>query len=377
MSAPKSFTFTRPGRPPLAAVSYAPRSDPRALLIWHHGLGEHAGRYTKSEWHLLLPHWEPHRAAHPHPPSQPLLSLSSPLLPHPVFSDFAAAGIAVATYDAAGHGATQAAAATAGTAAPSEFGLVTDWRLLVSDFMFFAAAAVSGGGGAVGCGGAPPPAPPGTPLFLGGHSMGGLVATLAAASWLGGGGGAPGPPPLPPPPPPPRPALAGLVLSSAAVDVEWTPILRIQAPLGGLLASLAPRARLIPAVRPEDMSADAATVAAYVGDPLNFVGKTRARTGNELLKAFRVASGPATASALTCPLIAIHGDADRCTSLPAVRRLVGAAASLDKGLVVFPGGFHELLHPWEGQDIALATLRDWMVAHAGGGGSGSGSQAKM
>jgi len=71
-------------------------------------------------------------------------------------------------------------------------------------------------------------------------------------------------------------------------------------------------------------------------------------------------------ASLTCPLLAIHGDADRCTSLPAVRRLVGAAASADKSLVVFPGGYHELLHPWEGRDKAVATLRDWVVAHAGG-----------
>ena len=101
------------------------------------------------------------------------------------------------------------------------------------------------------------------------------------------------------------------------------------------------------------------------------MGKTRVRTGNEMLKATRVARSPATASALTCPLLAIHGDTDRCCSLPAVRRLVGAAASTDKTLVVFPGGYHELLHPLPGvqhRDKAVATVRDWLVAHASDGG---------
>jgi alpha-beta hydrolase superfamily lysophospholipase len=98
------------------------------------------------------------------------------------------------------------------------------------------------------------------------------------------------------------------------------------------------------------------------------VGKTRARTANELLKGFRVASAPSTAAALTCPLLAIHGDTDHCTSLPAVRRLVASAAAADKTLVVFPGGYHELLHPWSGRDKAVATVRDWVVAHAGGEG---------
>jgi hypothetical protein len=46
--APRTFTFTPLGRPPVSAVAYAP-PNPRALLVWHHGLGEHAGRYTKSE----------------------------------------------------------------------------------------------------------------------------------------------------------------------------------------------------------------------------------------------------------------------------------------------------------------------------------------
>lgn len=42
----------------------------------------------------------------------------------------------------------------------------------------------------------------------------------------------------------------------AALDVEWTTILKIQAKVGNWMASLVPKARLVPAVRPEDMSAD-------------------------------------------------------------------------------------------------------------------------
>lgn len=263
----RTFSFTPgAGRPAVSAVAYAPAKGaaPRALLVWHHGLGEHIGRYEKSEFVLCFAscsraRYLSRRAAL----SQPLPQKNQNENQPSVFSDFAAAGIAVTAYDAPGHGTTQATAVAAGTAAPSDFGLIQDWRALVSYFQAFAAAAAGGGGGA-GCGTAPPVAPVGTPLFLGGHSMGGLVATLAAAAWCGGGGG--GANQLPPLPPTQaaRPPLAGLVLSSAAVDVEWTPVLRLQAPLGGLLAAVAPRARLVPAVRPQDMSSDPATVEHYI-----------------------------------------------------------------------------------------------------------------
>ena len=54
--------------------------------------------------------------------------------------------------------------------------------------------------------------------------------------------------------------------------------------MGGLLARLVPHARIVPAVRPEDFSPDAAVVAEFKADPLNTLGPTRARTANETLK---------------------------------------------------------------------------------------------
>ena len=54
--------------------------------------------------------------------------------------------------------------------------------------------------------------------------------------------------------------------------------------MGGLLALLVPHARIVPAVRPEDFSPDAAVVAEFKADPLNTLGPTRARTANETLK---------------------------------------------------------------------------------------------
>lgn len=239
----------------------------------------------------------------------------------------------VRSYDCLNHGASAVDA--------RDVGLIPRVTFLVDDMRLALAAAAS--------------AHPGVPLFAAGHSMGGLIALLAAL----------GVATTPGAPAPPLPALAGLILSSAAVDVEWTPLLRIQAPLGGLLAALVPRARIVPAVDPSMLSPDPACVAAYVADPLNFVGPVRARTGNELLKGFRAAAAALAARGGLDrpPLLAIHGDADRCTSLKAVKAVVDGAA--DGELVVVSGGYHELLH---GATAAAATktLLDWTLARARG-----------
>ncbi len=55
-------------------------------------------------------------------------------------------------------------------------------------------------------------------------------------------------------------------------------------PTSTVLASLVPRAHLVPAVRPEDMSQDPAVVQAYLDDPLIPKGNVKAQTGNECLK---------------------------------------------------------------------------------------------
>lgn len=40
-------------------------------------------------------------------------------------------------------------------------------------------------------------------------------------------------------------------LLPAAIDVEWTPLLRAQSKVGNIMAVLMPRARIVPAVRPQ------------------------------------------------------------------------------------------------------------------------------
>jgi len=77
---------------------------------------------------------------------------------------------------------------------------------------------------------------------------------------------------------------AGLILHSAAMGVVWTPLLRAQAAVGSFLAALAPRAQLVPAVKPEALHPDPKVVDAFKADALIFHGSLRTRTANEILK---------------------------------------------------------------------------------------------
>lgn len=105
---------------------------------------------------------------------------------------------------------------------------------------------------------------PKPPMFIGGHSLGGLVAALTCLQ-------------LPN-------QFAGLLLCSPAVDVEWTPVLRMQAAVGNLLASVVPKARIVPAVDPKNLNKDPKKVEEYLNDPLITAGPMASRTANETLK---------------------------------------------------------------------------------------------
>jgi len=181
-------------------------------------------------------------------------------------------------------------------------------------------------------------APPGSPVFVHGQSMGGLIATYVALRNQA------------------RFQRGGVVLTSAALDVEWTLTLKFQAQIGALLSMLTPSLEIVPAVRPEDMSKDPEMVKDYVNDPLNTVGNTKARTGQEVLSAFRALV--ALTPQFEVPLLALHGTSDHCTSISAVERFVANCGSMDKEMKRFEGLYHTMLHEPERQDV-LNTIVSW------------------
>ena len=196
---------------------------------------------------------------------------------HEIFTTMADAGIAVFSMDAIGHGESG-----------GERGFIAQFSDVVDDFEAMSLAATSNADLA---------GAPSLPFFIGGHSLGGLIATITClrdqSRWK------------------------GLLISDPALDVEWTPVLKIQAALGNILAALIPKARLVPAVDPANLNRDPARVKEYVEDPLNDTRATAIRTGNESLKAFRQLKQ--RTAEVTLPVYAHHGTDDKVTSFSATK----------------------------------------------------------
>lgn len=224
-----------------------------------------------------------------------------------------AAGIAVYSYDQRGHGKS-----------PGKRGRVSDFSELANDLAAQVDAVAEQAEGA--------------PLFLLGHSMGGLVAVkyLAAREH----------------------AVAGCIISSPLLAIpDNVPAWKLR--LSGVLGNFAP---WLPVDRVDSgsISRDPAAVRAYAADPLVYHGSIRAQTGAQLVAAIRATA--LLASRITCPLLVLHGTADRLAPFAGGQRLYEAASSPDKECYWDEGGYHELLNDTH-RDEALRALMDWLDRH--------------
>ncbi len=180
-------------------------------------------------------------------------------------------------------------------------------------------------------------APPAdVPLFVFGHSMGGLVALLYVLNR--------------------RPDLRGLFLSAPAIEInpDLAPFLRRVAQVLGRLLPTFPTVR-----SPQgSISRDPAVVDAARNDPLNYHGRTLARTGAELLRAGNEAQR--RLQELTTPFLVFHGTADPLASPAWSQRLYDRAAATDKTLKLYDGLYHETFNEPEREEV-LGDLQTWLA----------------
>jgi acylglycerol lipase len=178
---------------------------------------------------------------------------------------------------------------------------------------------------------------PATPMFLYGHSMGGLVAL----AYLTG-----------------RPAeLNGAVLSASAVDIAvGSPLERLAAPV---LSAIAPNLGVL-RLDATAVSRDPEVVRDYDTDPLNYRGKTRVRTGAELLAT--VEKVKRDLGRVTVPLLVMHGSEDRLTSPTTSKTLSDRVGSTDVTVKLYDGFYHELHNEPEKETVFTDILR-WLKEH--------------
>jgi acylglycerol lipase len=179
---------------------------------------------------------------------------------------------------------------------------------------------------------------PGLPLFVYGHSLGGLIAL----QYLTGQ---------------PDSRIRGAVISAPALDTSPAGVVqRLVAPV---LSRLLPDLGVL-TLDAERISRDPEVVRDYRADPLNHIGKVRARTGAEMMAA--AAALPQRLRSLTMPLFVLHGGADRLVP-PAASEMVPAhAGSPDLTRTLYEGLYHEPHNEPEKEQV-LDDVVAWLDAH--------------
>ena len=177
---------------------------------------------------------------------------------------------------------------------------------------------------------------PGRPLFLLGNSLGGLIALDYASRRPNG--------------------LRGVIAVSAPLGD-----LSVPAPLlalGRIMSRVWPRFSLETGMDLTGLARDPTVAEQILADPL-FHRRGTARLSTEVTGAIsRVQAG---AGSFGVPLLVLHGSDDRMVSPAGSRRFAASAASADKQLIEYPGGYHALFADY-GREQVLADVAHWIEA---------------
>lgn len=148
---------------------------------------------------------------------------------------------------------------------------------------------------------------------------------------------------------------AAMVLSGPAVYAQGgvSPVLNLVAKIVGAVAPGMP-VQDLPA---SAVSRDPQVVAAYEADPLVHHGKLPAGVAKALIGIGETM--PQRASALTAPLLVVHGEQDKLIPVAGSERLVECAGSADVALKVYPELFHEVFNEPE-RAVVLDDVTSWI-----------------
>jgi acylglycerol lipase len=176
---------------------------------------------------------------------------------------------------------------------------------------------------------------PGIPVFLAGHSMGGLIAADILIDH--------------------QDRFKGAVLSGSLV-LAPDYVSRATIILGQVLAEIVPKLGLLE-IDKQYLSRDPKVVQAYKDDPLVYNGKITVRISSEINKA--IARLEREGSAITLPILLLHGSADKLVNPQASKYLLEKVCSPQKQLIMYEGYYHEIYNEPE-QKTVFQDVLTWL-----------------
>jgi len=175
---------------------------------------------------------------------------------------------------------------------------------------------------------------PGLPVFLLGHSAGGVISCLYALDH--------------------QRELAGFICESFAFQLP-APDFALAVFKG--LSHVAPHAHVLH-LKNEDFSRDPAAVQEMNADPLIAHETQSTQTLAELVRSDERLKREF--SAITLPLLILHGTADKAAKPGGSQMFHDQAGSHDKTLKLYDGAFHDLLNDSDKQRV-IADIKAWIA----------------
>ncbi|KAG6947495.1 hypothetical protein JG688_00015523 [Phytophthora aleatoria] len=154
------------------------------------------------------------------------------------------------------------------------------------------------------------------------------------------------------------------IWASPTIGVTWTPLLWAESKLAVPLATLFPKARVVPAVQHELLCRDPGFLDDFAADPLTSMDMLTSRSGHESLQAMirlqedeRVSNPDSAFCAV--PMLFLAGSADGIADQQAAIKFFASMGNLDKEFKLFDGLFHLVYEDPEKEDV-LKYLAQWL-----------------
>lgn len=180
-------------------------------------------------------------------------------------------------------------------------------------------------------------------LFICGQSMGANLAAHLALRLAGAGV-----------------SVAGLLFTSPMFGVDMDIVLKVQDFFGSVLDKVVPKAKLVDAVRAEDMSRDPKEVEKYLADPLIQHGNMKVHLALQLK--WGIETLKKTRDGISAPVLLMHGSDDKTTSLTSALDFFDNIATPQdkKRMIRLVGMKHEVFNEF-GKEAVVGLVVDFVT----------------